>query len=125
VWPNVVRFDASGIELPQSPKWQVYGNVDYTRSVGSNREFHFGFDTNYKGSTTGGGLGPRNATGSYAVSNIRFGLGSADDKWRVMLWSRNLFDKSYYPAAYQGGNGPWVRSQGMPRTVGVTGEFRF
>ena len=43
----------------------------------------------------------------------------------MTAWSRNLFDKYYFPAAYQGGNGPWVRSVGMPRTVGITAEYKF
>lgn len=42
-----------------------------------------------------------------------------------MLWSRNLFDKYYYPAAYTGGNGPFIRSVGMPRTIGVTLSYDF
>jgi iron complex outermembrane receptor protein len=43
----------------------------------------------------------------------------------VTLWARNLANRYYYPAAYQGGNGPWVRSVGMPRTIGVTAQYKF
>ena len=124
-WPTVVRFDASGIELPQSPKWQLNGGVDYERAVSGNVKIRLGLDGNYKGSTSGGALGLQDATASYSVYNARIGLGNADDTWMVTLWSRNLFDKYYYPAAYQGGNGPWVRSVGMPRTIGITGEYKF
>jgi iron complex outermembrane receptor protein len=125
VWPNVVRFDASGIELPQSPKWQLNGGVDYERDVSGNLKVSFGLDGNYKGRTSGGALGLQDATDSYAIYNARIGLGNADDTWKITLWSRNLFDKYYYPAAYQGGNGPWVRSVGMPRTIGISGEYKF
>ena len=85
----------------------------------------FGIDGNYKGSTSGGALGIQDATDSYAIYNARIGVGNAGDTWMVTLWSRNLFDKYYFPAAYQGGNGPWVRSVGMPRTIGITGEYKF
>ena len=125
VWPNVVRFDASGSELAQSPHWQLNGGADYSHAINGNLKFHAGVDANYKGKTIGSAGRIQDATDSYTVFNARVGVGSADDKWTVMLWSRNLFDRYYFPAAYQGGNGPWVRSAGMPRTVGITGEFKF
>jgi iron complex outermembrane receptor protein len=125
VWPNVVYFDASGIELPSAPRWQVNGGVDYSHDLAGNLKLQLGLDGNYKGSTSGGAVGVQAATAAYAVYNARIALGNADDTWTVTLWSRNLFDKYYYPAAYQGGNGPYVRSVGMPRTIGITGEYRF
>jgi iron complex outermembrane recepter protein len=124
-WPTVNRFDASGIELPQSPKMQVNGGIEYEQEIAGNYKLRMGLDGNYKGSTTGGAKGIRDATDSYTVLNARIGLGSAIDTWMVTLWARNLTDEYYFPAAYQGGNGPWVRSVGMPRTVGVTAEYKF
>jgi iron complex outermembrane receptor protein len=125
VWPDVVRFDASGIELPSSPRWQLNGGVEYSHDLANNIKGFIGIDGNYKGSTTGGAVGMQGATAAYSVYNARLGFGNADDTWSVTLWSRNLFDKYYYPAAYQGGNGPYIRSVGMPRTVGLSGEYRF
>jgi iron complex outermembrane receptor protein len=40
-----------------------------------------------------------------------------------MAWVRNLTDEDYYPSAYAGGNGPYVRTWGMPRTYGVTFSY--
>ena len=40
-----------------------------------------------------------------------------------MAWVRNLTDEDYYPSAYTGGNGPYVRTYGMPRTYGVTFSY--
>jgi iron complex outermembrane recepter protein len=125
VWPNVIRFDASGNELAQSPHWQLNGGADYSHAMGSNLKFHAGLDANYKGSTAGSAGRIQDATDSYTVFNARVGVSNANDTWTVMLWSRNLFDRYYFPAAYQGGNGPWVRSAGMPRTVGITAEYKF
>ena len=42
---------------------------------------------------------------------------------RVMGWVKNLSDEDYYPSAYGGGNGPYVRTWGMPRTYGVTVSY--
>ena len=53
------------------------------------------------------------------------GIAAADGKWRAMLWSRNLTDEDYYPSAYNGGNGPFIRVYGMPRTYGVTFSYAF
>ena len=124
-WPNVVRFDASGKELAQSPHWQLNGGADYSHAMGANLKFRVGFDANYKGSTVGSAGRIQDSTDSYTVFNARAGISNANDTWSVMLWSRNLFDRYYFPAAYQGGNGPWARSAGMPRTIGITGEYKF
>ncbi len=125
VWPNVVTFDASGIELSQSPEWQVNGGFEYERAVSPKLKMRFGADGNYKGETSGGARGVVEATQSYAVFNARVGVGASDDRWRLTVWSRNLFDEYYFPSAYQGGNGPWVRSLGMPRTIGATFDVSF
>ena len=125
VWPTVVTFDASGIELAQSPKWQVNGGFDYEWALNQGLKMRIGSDANYKGSTSGGARGIVDATDSYIVVNLRAGIGAEDDRWRLTVWSRNLFDEYYFPAAYQGGNGPWVRSVGMPRTIGATLDYNF
>ncbi len=125
VYPNVITFDAAGEELAQSPTWQFNGGIEYQMLVSDGLLAGFGIDGNYKGSTTGGPRGPAYATDSYAVFNARVSLGGEDNEWKLTLWSRNLFDEYYYPAAYPGGNGPYVRSLGMPRTFGVTGDVRF
>ena len=124
-WPTVVYFDAAGISLPASPIWQINGGVDYEHELGSNLKMHFGVDGNFKGATSGGAEGVAAATDAYEVFNARLGVGASNDKWMATLWSRNLADKYYFLAAYQGGNGPWVRSVGMPRTVGVNLDYKF
>lgn len=125
VWPTVVTFDASGIELAQSPKWQVNGGFEYEWALNGGLKMRLGADGNYKESTSGGARGVTDATDSYFVANARIGIGADDDRWRLTVWSRNLLDEYYFPSAYQGGNGPWVRSVGMPRTIGATLDYNF
>jgi len=55
----------------------------------------------------------------------RVAIASADDTWRATLWSNNLLDEDYYPAAFTGGNGPYVRVMGMPRTYGIRVDYNF
>ena len=114
VFPNRITFDASGLDLAQSPEWQLSANIEYSWVLNNGWEMFVASDVNYKDSTTGG-VDSANATDSYTVANLRLGLGSVDSQWRAILWSRNVTDEYYYPAAYQGGNGPFVRSVGMPK----------
>ncbi|NOZ66405.1 MAG: TonB-dependent receptor [Alphaproteobacteria bacterium] len=124
VWPTVVKFDASGIELAMAPRWQLNGGIEYEWNISNTLMMKLSGDVNYTDKTTGGAQ-PENATGAYTVANLRAILSSTEDNWSVMIWSRNLFDKYYYPAAYTGGNGPFVRSVGMPRTFGITLSYDF
>ena len=72
-----------------------------------------------------GATRPEEDTKDYTLLGARIGIAAADGRWRAMLWSRNLTDEDYYPSAYNGGNGPFVRVYGMPRTYGVTLSYSF
>lgn len=118
-WPVTVRRDVSGIELAQAPEWSYAGLVSYEWPLANGLIMEVAGDVSFTDDTSGG-VSPENATEDYTLFNARLGVGSADGQWRALLWTRNLTDEDYYPAAYTGGNGPFVRSYGMPRTVGVT-----
>lgn len=124
VWPNVVTYDASGTELPQAPKWSYNGSISYQWSIATNLYLRLGADFNHKDKTTGGANLFAYATPDYTVYNARITLGDLADKWSVQIWSHNLTDEFYYPSAYAA-NGPYVRVVGMPRTVGVTFDYRY
>lgn len=124
LWPTVVRMDVSGRELAMSPDLQYSALVAKEWSVGGDKILDAAVDYSYTDSTTGGAQ-PSDATASYGVANTRIGFGSDDGKWRVLVWGRNITDEDYYPAAYQGGNGPFIRVNGMPRTFGVSLDYRF
>lgn len=123
-WPVTVRRDASGIELAMSPEWQANGLVAYEWPIASGLVMEVAGDFSYQDSTTGG-VQPQNATASYTIYNARISIGSADYKWRAQLWGRNLADEYYYPAAYTGGNGPYIRAAGMPITYGISVSYNF
>ncbi len=123
-WPTVVTFDASGLELAQSPEWTYNGMVHYEWPVGEVLMLEVGADVNFTDDTTGGAQ-PSNATNDYTLYNARAGVKDIDGKWRAFLWGRNITDEDYYPAAYIGGNGPYVRSMGVPVTYGVSLSYNF
>ncbi len=123
-WPVTVTEDVSGAELPQAPELQVSGLLSYSWSVGDNLVMEVAGDVSYTDETSGG-VRVEEATDSYTVANVRLAIGANDGTWRAMLWSRNVTDEDYFPSAYVGGNGPFVRSYGMPRTYGLTLSYNF
>lgn len=121
-WPVTVRRDVSGIELAQSPEWSYTALASYQWPLANGLVMEVAGDLSFTDDTTGG-VSPEDATEDYTLLNARVGIGAADGQWRTLLWARNLTDEDYYPAAYTGGNGPFVRSYGMPRTYGITVNY--
>ncbi len=124
VWPTTEYYDASGLELAMAPTWQLNALVEYEWAINSDLMMKIGADVAYTDGAAGGAQ-PENAIESYTLVNLRATVSNLKDNWSIMVWSKNLFDEYYYPAAYQGGNGPYVRSVGMPRTVGVSLSYDF
>ena len=123
-WPVTVTMDVSGIELAMAPQLQYSGTVRYDWAVGSSFAMDAALEVLFTDSTTGGAQ-LTDATDSYTLTNARVGFGAADGRWRLLLWGRNITDEYYYPAAYTGGNGPFIRSVGMPRTWGLRLDYKF
>ncbi len=122
--PVVVTFDASGQELAQAPELSYHLLGSYSWELASNWGVELAADVSFQDDTTGGSQ-PTDATEDYTLIGARVAVSSPDDKWRFLLWSKNLTDEDYFPAAYTGGNGPFVRVMGMPRTYGLSANYRF
>lgn len=118
-WPETVTRDVSGAELTMAPELQYTALLSYRWPLGDSLMLELAGDVSYTDSTTGG-IRREEATDEFTLFNARLGLGSADGDWRALLWVRNATDEDYYPAAYTGGNGPFIRAYGMPRTYGLT-----
>ena len=123
-WPVRNTVSAAGIELAQSPALTANALVSYQWPVANNRYVELAADASYQDETSGGAQ-PGEATPSFTVVGARVALGAETGKWRVLLWGRNITDEYYYPSAYIGGNGPFIRSAGMPRTWGISLDWRF
>ncbi|MEM9531561.1 MAG: TonB-dependent receptor [Pseudomonadota bacterium] len=123
-WPNTVFRDASGIELAMAPDVSYSVRAEYAWPLANGMELYLGGDVNHTGSTTGGAQ-ISDATDSFTIANARIGIGNPEGTWRATLWGRNIADEYYFPAAYQGGNGPFIRANGMPRTYGVSLNYNF
>ncbi|MFT5655490.1 MAG: iron complex outermembrane receptor protein [Arenicella sp.] len=98
--------------------------ADYSWPLANGMLMNVGADASHTGETSGGAQ-IEDATDSCTIANARVGVASDDGKWAATLWARNITDEYYYPAAYTGGNGPFIRANGMPSTFGVTFDYNF
>ena len=121
-WPTVVRRDASGIELAQAPELQYNILARYEWNLTESWLVGLMGNLNFKDDTSGGAQ-TEDATEDYTVINAAISFDNLESGWGIQVWSRNVTDEEYYPAAYTGGNGPFVRSMGLPRTYGITFEY--
>ena len=60
----------------------------------------------------------------YTLLDLRAGFGSADDRWKVSVWGRNVTDKYYWTNAYKIADTS-ARFAGNPATYGVTLSVRY
>jgi iron complex outermembrane recepter protein len=121
-YPNVVRFDASGRELPNAPKFSGNLFVSYQIPVG---RFNVtpALDVVHRDSASGD-ITPETFREEYTLTGLRLAFeDGSSDRWRTQLWVRNLFDEQYYVSGQNGGNFTYTRINGMPRTWGVTFEY--
>lgn len=116
-YPTVRRFDASGISLPNAPRWSWNASFAYRRQATRNLDVFANVQTAYRASTTGGAR-PASATRSYVVTDAQIGIALPTDRWSLSLWGRNIFDKDYFVSGYAG-NGVHVRIYAPPATYGI------
>lgn len=116
------NFD--GEAFPNTPEWQLVGDVSYTRAVSSAANLLLGANLSYS-SSTNSQLGElsRLAVDDYTLVDLRAGLEARDGAWRVMAWGRNVGD-TYYWTTGNANLDTTVRFAGMPRTYGITLTIR-
>jgi hypothetical protein len=133
-----------GGQLTSSPVWTYGSAFNYERSVLSDTA-KFKAYTDFRTITdtiTGSNLDPRKTQPGYTLINGRLALSTADDRWTVELWGRNLTDERYAQITFDAplqGDAPQLTNQpalggfaprvvnsqvnafvGEPRTYGLT-----
>ncbi len=123
-FPVTVRRDASGLELPNAPKFSGNFEVAYAIALGRYSLTPV-VDVIHRGKTTGD-IQRENYRAKYTLTDFRLTLAEAEkDTWSAQAWVRNVFDKDYYVSGQTGGNFTYARTMGLPRTYGVTFEYNF
>lgn len=72
---------------------------------------YFGFDPNY-------------AISGYTLVDLRVGIETRDDRYRLQIYGRNVFNKFYVLTA-QGQGDSVTRITGMPATYGLSVTARY
>lgn len=62
---------------------------------------------------------------SYRVTNLRFAVTTADEKWEVAAWANNVFDEEFYVHNYFVAPFGAINTPALPRTYGVNATYQF
>jgi iron complex outermembrane receptor protein len=125
---SLFATDRLNDRLSFAPLWSGAASATYEVPLSGSLTLRTTLSEKYNSSyNTGSNLDPRKLQGSYGLLNARIGIGSADEKWAVELWSANLTNKYYYQVAF---DAPFQYNQidaflGEPRTFGITGRVKF
>ena len=88
-------FDASGIALPNAPKWTFSLQGHYERDLGA-RLRGFASLNWYWRSEVNDSLGdPNMIRGAYGLLDGSIGISDQAGRWRLSAWVRNLLDEHY------------------------------
>lgn len=129
---NFTNFDPFGAvrnfqgeAFPNTPKWQWTAAADYEFPVSASINGFVGASASGR-SATNGALGENAilAISGYTLLDLRAGVASADNRWKVSVWGRNVTDKYYWTNAYKIADVS-ARFAGMPATYGATVSFRY
>ena len=118
---NLVSY--VGEPFPNTPKWQVVGDAEYTIPVSDRVEAYIGGSVSYRSmSNAAFGDSPEFVLPAYTLVDLRAGV--EWDKWRFQVWGRNITNK-YYRLNVAAILDTITRTAGMPVTYGVTLGYRF
>jgi iron complex outermembrane receptor protein len=114
--------------LPFTPRLSAVGDAQYEWSYNSAHKLFVGASLTYNSETqttfiTADLPGQNYLMPGYTILDLRAGIASADDRWRVQLYGRNVANK-FYVTNIADANDARYRYVGMPATFGVTVTLR-
>ncbi|WP_176598000.1 TonB-dependent receptor [Sphingobium sp. 15-1] len=119
-----VNASFAGVRLPFSPSWQGSFSADYSFGINDRMDAFLG--ASVMGQTKSYGSPQLSAAGradafipSYALLDLRGGLRSADGRWELTLWGKNVTNKFYWTNQLRNFD-TIARYAGRPAEYGVT-----
>lgn len=114
--------DFSGNRLPAAPEFSATGLARYTWNLPNDAQLSLQGDFTYNDDQYFEATNnPVLAESAYAIGNARLEYSSADGRYSVALWGRNLADERYLIDGFDNAAFGWiVYVPGDPRTYGVT-----
>lgn len=117
--------DIKGEQLPNAPKWQLNGDIEYRREVSVGTEVFVGGSVSYRSDSNAlFGREPQFEIPGYALVDLRGGIELQDGRWRAEVFGRNITNK-YYLNNVSRSIDSITAIAGMPSTYGVTLGFRY
>jgi len=118
-------IDIKGESFPNTPKWQLTGDVEYDFPLSDRLNAYVGASGKYRsGSVAAFGDNPEFRLPGYALLDLRAGIETADHRWHIDIWGRNITDK-FYLIHVSHVVDTVARVTGMPATYGVTVGFKY
>lgn len=117
-----------GRQVAYAPKVSISGGINWEGEISNGLKLGLFADGNYRSAHyVDIDLDPLTRQKAVTLINGRISLGEADDKWRVSLIGRNLFNKDYAVGAADVPlfTRAMTLNHGMPRTVLVQVETNF
>lgn len=123
--PLIVPKNIRGEQLPNTPKWQLQGGVNYLVPMSSALDLHLGANARYQSSANSSfGEEPSFLIRGYTIVDAFAGVESSNGKWSAQIWGRNLTNKYYLTSILQGGD-TIGRTTGMGATYGITLNYKY
>ena len=120
--------DCTGNDLPYAPELKYFLSAEYEFSINDRGDrLYFRVDHS---DTDDYFTHPENTpivreVSGYDIQNVRVGYESADDKWNIAVWSKNVSDSDHLRMAEINFFGVQRGHYEPPRTVGVTASYNF
>lgn len=130
---NPANIVPSGTALAFAPKWKATLGADYRIRTGRGIDFTLGTQTSTQSKQLSlfdpsAALRAAGTIGAYSLVDVSVGVVDADDRFRVILQVKNLFDTSFASSIVNGGPGGSFRyliPREADRYFGITGRFNF
>jgi len=117
--------DFSGLRFPNTPEWQVNGQVSYDRPITDNLGFIAVASGNYQSEADGAiGNEAEFKIKAYTVVNASIGIHTLDNRIALTLSARNLLDENYWTNVDTIIDSIF-RVPGMPRTFGLSLSYNY
>jgi outer membrane receptor protein involved in Fe transport len=125
-FPVLASF--SGVSLPFAPRFQGSASADYAFRAWARYQAFVGASLAAQSKSLGSlALSAQDVADAtidaHATVDLRAGVASADDKWKVTLWGTNVTDKYYWTNALRVYD-TVVRYSGRPAEYGISINWR-
>jgi outer membrane receptor protein involved in Fe transport len=118
------QTNSKGNPIPYASKWTVTGNFNYAFAIGEDAQAFLGAQVMHR-TKTNASIGDEAITAipGYTTLDLQAGVNFRQDKYRVMVWGKNVTNEFYITNRNYSFDGV-AQYMGMPATYGITLSLR-